>query len=452
MNKVKKFFIIFFVESLILQFNFPALANNPNPDYFINESKLPFDPLPGIDSERFWGILSGAGYRIEVPANWNGDLVVWTHGYRGEILELTVDNPLFRDWFLENGYAWAASSYSENAYNVARAAEDTHSLTKFFNGVVGKPNYTFIYGASMGGHVSAVAIEQWPKSYDGAMPICGVMADYEIFDYFLDFNLVSQSLAGIEAVYPPPDDFLLSTVPNIKHGLEMIDETFPFTLNTQGEQFKAVVKLRSGGERPTFDQGFLFWNGLAEWLPVVPGDFLFWAGTLNDNLTKVKGMPVDNYDTVYQFDNDPTLSAEEQELNDNILRVMRDTQSYHSNGLANMPVISGGITIPVLTLHNLGDLFAPFSMEQIYAKRAADKGASHLLVQRAIRSFGHCDFTMDEITQGFEDLVSWVKDGITPHGDDLLDPEVVADPNFGCNFTSEDRVLPFPLTIPACPE
>jgi pimeloyl-ACP methyl ester carboxylesterase len=446
MNKIKKFFIIIFVASLILQFNFPALANSPKPDYFIDESKLPFDPLPGIDSERFWGIHNGAGYRIEVPADWNGDLVVWAHGYRGDVLELTVDNPPLRDWLIENGYAWAASSYSKNAYNVAQAAKDTHALTTFFNGLVGKPDYTFISGVSMGGHIAAVLIEQWPNSYDGAMPMCGVMADYEMGDFFLDFNLVSQALAGIEAVYPPADDFLLLTVPKIKNELEMIDETFPFTLNTQGEQFKAVVKLRSGGERPIFNQAFLFWNG------IVPDDFMFWAGTINDTLTKVKGMPVDNYDTVYQFDTDPTLSAEEQELNDTILRVMRDPQSNHPDGLANMPVVGGDITIPVLTLHDLGDLFVPFSMEQIYAQRVADKGASHLLVQRAIRSFEHCGFTMDEITQGFEDLVSWVKDGISPPGDDLLDPDVVADPNFGCNFTSEDRVWPFPLTIPACPE
>jgi pimeloyl-ACP methyl ester carboxylesterase len=446
MNKVKRFFIIIFVAPLILYFSFPVHAENPKPDYFLDESKLPFDPLPGIDSERFWGIHNGAGYRIEVPADWNGDLVVWAHGYRGDVLELTVDNPPLRDWLIENGYAWAASSYSKNAYNVAQAALDTHSLTKFFNGLVGKPDYTFISGVSMGGHITAVVIEQWPNSYDGAMPMCGVMADYEMGDFFLDFNLVSQALAGIEAVYPPADDFLLLTVPKIKNELEMIDETFPFTLNTQGEQFKAVVKLRSGGERPIFNQAFLFWNG------IVPDDFMFWAGTINDTLTKVKGMPVDNYDTVYQFDTDPTLSAEEQELNDTILRVMRDPQSNHPDGLANMPVVGGDITIPVLTLHDLGDLFVPFSMEQIYAQRVADKGASHLLVQRAIRSFEHCGFTMDEITQGFEDLVSWVKDGISPPGDDLLDPDVVADPNFGCNFTSEDRVWPFPLTIPACPE
>ena len=29
------------------------------------------------------------------------------------------------------------------------------------------------------------------------MPMCGVMGDAELFDYFLDFQLVAQALAGI---------------------------------------------------------------------------------------------------------------------------------------------------------------------------------------------------------------------------------------------------------------
>jgi hypothetical protein len=42
----------------------------------------------------------------------------------------------------------------------------------------------------MGGHVTA-AIEQYPQAYDGAMPICGVLGDHELFDFFLDYNVVS---------------------------------------------------------------------------------------------------------------------------------------------------------------------------------------------------------------------------------------------------------------------
>ena len=125
--------------------------------------------------------------------------MVWAHGYRGEIVELTVDNPLFRDWFLGKWICMGStSSYSENAYNVAQAAKDIHLLTNFFNGLIGKPNYTFIYGASMGGHIAA-AFSFGPMAQKLRWGNADVWCNgaYEIFDFFLDFNLVSQALAGL---------------------------------------------------------------------------------------------------------------------------------------------------------------------------------------------------------------------------------------------------------------
>lgn len=446
MKKIITFQVLTIFIGVFLLGGAVGFAKGPKPAYFIDESKLPFASIPGIETERYWGVHNNAGYRIEVPAAWNGNLVVWAHGYNGDGLELTVDNPPHRVWLIANGYAWAASSYSKNAYDVAQGAKDTHALTKFFNGIAGKPNRTYITGVSMGGHITAVVIEQWPNAYDGAMPMCGVMGDYELFDFFLDFNLVAQALAGVDAEYPPADDYMAVTVPYVKSMLEYYPYTFPFTLNAEGEQLKAVTEFRSGGERPTFDQGFLFWNG------AVPGDFLFGLGTGTDTLTKVKGIAVDNIDIIYQFDNDPELTTEEQALNENVLRLERDPQSQHPNGLANVPVVSGDITIPVLTLHTIGDLFVPFSMEQLYAQRVAENGASHLLVQRAIRDVGHCTFTAEELVGGFIALVSWVEDGIPPAGDNILDPAEVADPEFGCAFTSEDRTYPGPLSIPPCPE
>ena len=64
----------------------PATAEAP-PKYFVDETKLPFAPLPGIDTDRYWGVHNGAGYRIEVPRNWNNRLVMWAHGFRGSGLE-----------------------------------------------------------------------------------------------------------------------------------------------------------------------------------------------------------------------------------------------------------------------------------------------------------------------------------------------------------------------------
>ena len=93
-----------------------------------------------------------------------------------------------------------------------------------------------------------------------------------------------------------------------------------------------------------------------------------------------------------------------------------------------MPTITGDIDIPVLTMHNLGDLFVPVLNQVEYAKRVMDNGKADLLVQRAIRGVLHCDFTPAEYEQAFKDLVNWVDNGVKPAGDDFADPAAVADP------------------------
>ena len=418
------------------------------PQYYVDGAKLPFAQVPGIGSQRVWGVHNGAGYRIEVPDNWNGKLVLWAHGYRGTGLELTVDNHPLRVFLVANGYAWAASSYSRNAYDPSTGAKDTHALTELFNGRFGRPSRTYITGASMGGHVTGIVAEQWPRSYDGAMPICGVLGDYELFDYFLDFNLAAQTLSGSGKTYPFAADYLSTTVPATKAGL---GPAFPYALNARGQAFAALVQLRSGGVRPLFNQGWLFWNGVA-------GDFLFGLGVGDGTLPRQPGVAVQNADVVYQFDTDPALSAAENLFNQTVQRVSADAQARHINGLANVTPTTGDLRMPMLTLHTLGDLFVPFHMEQVYARRVAAGGNAHNLVQRATRDYGHCAFTPTELVTTFVDLVKWVEGGIKPAGDDVLDAAAVAAPDFGCKFT--DKVSPRQwntvpglafLTPPACP-
>ena len=67
-----------------------ATTAAPPPAYYVDAAKLPFDPIPGLTDQRLWGVHNKAGYRIEVPVNWNGRLVLWAHGFRGTGLELTV--------------------------------------------------------------------------------------------------------------------------------------------------------------------------------------------------------------------------------------------------------------------------------------------------------------------------------------------------------------------------
>ena len=105
------------------------------------------------------------------------------------------------------------------------------------------------------------------------------------------------------------------------------------------------------------------------------------------------------------------------------------------DGLRWVPKTNARITVPVVTIHTLGDLYVPFKMEQIYKRRADALGTSNLLVQRAIRGIAHCDFTIAEQTSAFDAMVKWERQGVKPEGDDVLTPSIVADPQYGCKFT-----------------
>src|SRR4029453_13821722 len=146
------------------------------------------------------------------------------------------------------------------------------------------------------------------------------------------------------------------------------------------------------------------------------------------------GNVVDNRFTVYRIgDNLGPLTAAELALNQSVLRVAATTPP--SPGLTGIPKVVGDPRIPVLSMHDLGDLFVPFKMEQVYAQRVAAHGQSRLFVSRAIRGVGHCDFTQAEFQRGFADLVDWVRRGHRPDGDRVTDARVVASPTFGCTFT-----------------
>ncbi|HXG03585.1 MAG TPA: hypothetical protein VNO23_09260 [Candidatus Binatia bacterium] len=429
----RRLLLVLLLVTVVLAATDPTSApGGPPPAYFVDPAKLPFDALPGTSTTRYWGIHNGAGYRIEVPDNWNGELVLYAHGFRGTGLELTVSNPRIRRYLVEHGYAWAASSYSKNGYDVKQGVKDTHALGQFFHGLVGRPRRTWITGHSMGGHITGVAIEQYPEAYAGALPMCGVMGDNELFDYFLDFNLVAQALAGVPAEFPFPPDYGTAVVPAVRAAL---GSPYPTNLNAKGLALLGVTQNISGGPRPAFLLSFAVW-----------GNFLFTVGVTGGDIGVAPGNVQGNTDTVYQIDSDPALSPEELALNAAVLRVAQDPQGRHPDGLANIPPISGRLPVPVLSLHTIGDLFVPLSMQQIYARRAAAQGRADLLVVRAIRDHGHCAFAVAEEERAFADLVNWVVNGVKPEGDDVLDPAVVADPNFGCRFS-----VPGHAGYPSCP-
>jgi pimeloyl-ACP methyl ester carboxylesterase len=411
-----------------------------------------FKALAGasVDTDRWAGELNGAAYRIEVPKNWNGKLVMYAHGYAGPIPQLRVSMPSIRRHLIENGYAWAASSYSKNYYDVRAGVEDTNALADSFKKIAAErgrqlrsPHKTYIIGHSMGGHIAGAAIEEETyktavnkQKYDGAVPMCGVLGDTELFDYFAAYQLAAQTLAGY-ATHPSSD---FATIANDVRA--KLFTTFSTVPTQQGMKLAQVVKNLTGGERPVFLQGF----GNTGLQSVVWGTFGS-DGTVNGILNK---STLDTNRFVYQFDNDPAVSYDEQQFNQAMqdLTAAPDANRLRADGLRWIPKVNAQFKIPVVTLHTLGDMYVPFSMEQIYRKRADAQGSGDWLVQRAVRAPSHCDFTVREQVEAFEAMVKWAEMGIKPVGDDVLTPATVANPLYGCAFTrNEGGVDDSPVTV-----
>ena len=144
------------------------------------------------------GAINGASFYIEVPAQWNKGLVMYTHGYT--IAGSRPPAPdsgrmkAFRDVFLSRGFAFAASDYSVQGWAVKEAIEDTEALRRYFVSTYGAPSETYITGHSMGGHITMAIVERYPEVYQGAMPMCGPLGaavdflNTGVFDMLVTFE------------------------------------------------------------------------------------------------------------------------------------------------------------------------------------------------------------------------------------------------------------------------
>ncbi len=395
----------------------------------------PTDTVDVGTTSRWAGVLGGAGYKIEVPANWNGKLVMYAHGFAGNGNVLVVQNPQIRRYLIQNGYAWAASSYTKNYYDVRAGVEDTNALALEFNKIaaargrtLAAPTKTYITGVSMGGHITAAAIEDEAAAtaknkvkYNGAVPMCAVAGDTELFDTFAAMQVSAQAVAGVPS-YPTAKWTEIQALVT-----STLFTTFPSAPTAvAGAKYASILQNLTGGPRPLFREGLAFGGSFPSAWGTFGSDGTV-TGILNKNI-------LDTNRYTYVIDGDvagsAAINASAQKLT-----AAPDANRLRTDGLRWIPKINGEFKIPVVTIHTLGDLFVPFNMEQVYQKRVAAKGNSAWLVQRAIRGASHCDFTVAESETAFDDMNKWERDGIKPAGDDVVTPAVVAAPAYGCTFT-----------------
>jgi pimeloyl-ACP methyl ester carboxylesterase len=384
-----------------------------------------FAPLPG--ARALYGEYEGGAYQIEVPDDWNGRLVLWAHGFRGFGDELVVDIPTpMREYFIATGYAWAASSYRANGYVPGYGALDTLALKELFEREVGRPERVYLVGGSMGGNVVTLSLERAPEAYDGALALCAVTSGSEILDFFASWGALAAYFAGVDmaGLAGDPEALAESFRERVLPALGT-----PGELTEAGRRFENVIMHLSAGPRPFFEEGFA--DRYDENFELVIASLA----------SRASAVPVAG-NAGYEYHIDPDLGLTDEALNAGVPRLAPDENARRNSTFGEFAPMTGAIEDPLLTLHNTGDLFVPFALELTYRETVRAAGREHLLVQRAIRRAGHCNFTADEVRIAFEDLVRWVEEGVRPEGDDLSGDLMDVGLRFTIPLEPDDRASP----------
>jgi hypothetical protein len=345
-----------------------------------------FEALPGARAD--FGRLGGSVYQIEVPARWNGRLVLFMHGFGELAPEARVSPPGIRRYLIGQGYAWGASSFSSTALIPGRAADETAALWDLFARRYGRPRRSYVTGVSMGGGATHVAAERYGNRFDGALGLCGQASQTSGAAITTEFFAAAAYVAGVtQREFDRSDDVN-----------RLIDTRILPALRRPRahRRFEDIMVALTGGRR-AFDRLGFRMEEETNW------ERAGWT---------VAARIASNERTVYRLGAPSRVST--KEFNRAVIR-MRPNRQLRRDFLAGSET-TGRLQMPLLTLHTTGDGQVPLEEARIYRRKVESAGRQGRLVQRVFRDAGHCGFRSTEWAAGLEALRSWVERGRRPRG------------------------------------
>lgn len=348
-----------------------------------------FAAVPSVSAQEVLTGTTGEGalYELAVPADWNGELVVYAHGIVDPGLPVMLPSDTDQDAFLAlrgallaGGYAVASTSFSENGYAIKDGARRVHQLSGLFTSRVARPARTYLVGHSLGGAIVQSLAERFPSQYDGALALCGLLGGS-----VPEVQYVGDARVLFDRLFPE----VLAA-----RGIPVFPTTtFEFAPGT--ELFDLVLGALIGGLAPA--EGFrTIQFAIGAGLP--PFDLPAEAPLLLDAAVRVIGFNL-------------RFSAD-------LLERTHGRTPYQGAGIEATPdalnyvqkyyTPTGNLRIPMLALHTDRDPLVPVFHEAIYAAVVAEAGASANLRQRMVERYGHCTFAEAEVLAAFDELTAWV--------------------------------------------
>ncbi|HLF67826.1 MAG TPA: hypothetical protein VI503_00670 [Gaiellaceae bacterium] len=360
------------------------------------------------------GTLGDAPYRVKVPGNWNGTLLVFAHGYGRSATQPIPITPNYgsagqEQFFLDRGYALAASAYSRPGWAVKEGIQETLALANWFKGHVGMPMTTVLWGRSMGSVVAMESLERFPGAYDGVIPMCAVGAGSpRAFDGAMAVAVAYDAAFGWPAAWGPIDDVR----DDISFNTDVVPLLVGQLMNPANigrfEFIRLVSRLPASGfySPPTaLEAPFLF-------------QVMFFATEGRAELERrAGGNPVQNLDHSY------TLGAGEQAylgafgVDANALLASMNAKRTISaernarNWLEHYATYTGTFRRPAIALWGIHDGLVPAFHASAYRETVKDPG---LYLDGFADSPGHCNYSDVQLLEIVTKMESWITTGVKP--------------------------------------
>ena len=382
---------------------------------------------------------NGAFLAFAIPADWNGSLVVHAHG-GPDLAAPTAERPAedLTRWavFVREGYALAGSSYRRGGYGTRMGAEDTENARKLFARRFGEPRKTVLHGQLWGGNVAAKTVEVY-DSYDAALLTSGVLAGGSRgYDNRVDLRVVYQYYCGN---HPRPDEPQYPLWMGLR-----ADSTMT------GDDLRARLQECTGHQSPSAGRSARQQRNLDDILAVtkiperaLASHLTFATFTFRDIVHQRLGgrNPFGNRGVRYAGSHD------DEALNAGVERFSATPSAARDLSYDSDP--TGAVSIPVITVHAIGDPTAFVEHESAYRASRVGAGTEGDLVQAFTTENEHSALSDSEYATALRALVAWESTGRKPTPASIAADCPAADAKYatGCFFDPSYEPAPYSARV-----
>ena len=361
-------------------------------------------------STHYTGSLAdGATWIADVPASWNGTIILYSHGF-GPLTAQDASDPATQADLLGLGYALAGSSYSGPSWwALASAVKDQFASLAAVEKLTGRPRRTIAWGTSMGGLVSAEETQGSQGRIGGTLTTCGLVAGaLSLNNYQLDGEYALNELLApgqhIQLVrYATADQAAAAAT-----ALAAVTGTAQATAQGRARIALGAALLNeptwfAGATAPSpTDYGAQEQQQADELsnfvLPFIMGARYQIELAAGGNSSFTKGV---NYARVMRRSSflpevKSLYRAAGLSLDTDLAILTRNAGITADPGaigaLGRTSMVTGRLSVPELDIHTIDDQLVPVEQENWYRQRVTRAGSSSLFRQAFVDATGHCNF------------------------------------------------------------